>query len=300
MTVLPRGATRTLAVAGALALLLGACGSDDDSAEVVDAPPSTAAESTTTAEDDGDEDTTTTADEEPDDADDDLDDDADDPDDADDTDDDPDDADEDRDDADEEPTGSADDQSLAEAVTLTEDDFTAEWTSTEDDDDDDDGLRDCFTDPELETVQEAEFLSPNFGQEEGANLIAVSSIGLVVSDAESAEALLDEVLTNRWAGCALDQLVAGFEESGATVRDSDLTPAPDVAGVAEQSAVLNGFFSVDAGPETTLEGDVSLRFIRTGEVITGITVLAYGDTEFAAVVDQTTEIVGDKHAAEVE
>ncbi|HXH58839.1 hypothetical protein [Iamia sp.] len=276
---------RALAAACALVLFVAACGGDDDSAETTDAS-TTVAESTTTADD---ETATTAAEDEPDDEPaEEAEPDADEPN-----------EDDDEPDEDEEPAD-GEDQALAEAVTLTEDDFSAEWTATEDDDDGDDELGDCFTDPELDTVQEAEFNSPNFSQEAEANLIAVSSVGLVVSDAESAEALLDEALTNRWAGCALDQLVAGFEESGGSVLDSDLVPAPDVGEVAEQSAVLNGFFSVDAGSGTTLEGEVSLRFIRTAEVITGIAVLAYGDTEFAAIVDQVTTIVGDKHVAEVD
>lgn len=276
MTFLRTGG-RALAAACALVLLAAACGGDDDSAETTDASTTVGESTTTTA----DEETTTTAAE-----DESEDEDADE--DADESDDEP-----------EEPGGSSEDQALAEAVALDEDDFTAEWTAEESDDDETD-ITECFTDVDLASVQLAEFDSPTFSQQEGENYIASGATGIVLEDADTAEAILDESLTNQFAGCALDQVLAALSESGLTIVESDLSPAPGVPNLAEQTTALNGFYSLEDADGTVYDGELSLWFIRTANVITGVSVFDLGDTEFATVVDEVTDVVGDKHAAEVE
>lgn len=275
---------RALAAACALVLFVAACGGDDDSAETTDAS-TTVAESTTTADD---ETATTAAEDEPDDEPaEEAEPDADEPNDEDD--DEPGDA-----------SGpSPEDEALAEAVALDEDDFTAEWTAEESDDDETD-ITECFTDVDLASVQLAEFDSPTFSQEEGQNYIAAGSTGLVIEDEETAEAILDETLTNQFAGCALDLVLSALSDSGLTIVDGDLSPAPDVPNVAEQTSALNGFFSVEDADGTVYDGELSLWFIRTEDVITGVSVFDVGDTDFATVLDETTTIVGDKHVAEVD
>lgn len=291
MTFLRTGG-RALAAACALVLLAAACGGDDDSAETTDASTTVGESTTTTA----DEETTTTA------AEDESDDESEDED-ADESDDEPEESDaddaDDSDDEPEEPGGSSEDQALAEAVALDEDDFTAEWTAEESDDDETD-ITECFTDVDLASVQLAEFDSPTFSQQEGENYIASGATGIVLEDADTAEAILDESLTNQFAGCALDQVLAALSESGLTIVESDLSPAPGVPNLAEQTTALNGFYSLEDADGTVYDGELSLWFIRTANVITGVSVFDLGDTEFATVVDEVTDVVGDKHAAEVE
>lgn len=274
---------RALAAACALVLFVAACGGDDDSAETTDAS-TTVAESTTTADD---ETATTAAEDEPDDE----------P--AEEAEPDADEPNEDDDEPDDASGASPEDEALAEAVALDEDDFTAEWTAEESDDDETD-ITECFTDVDLASVQLAEFDSPTFSQEEGQNYIAAGSTGLVIEDEETAEAILDETLTNQFAGCALDLVLSALSDSGLTIVDGDLSPAPDVPNVAEQTSALNGFFSVEDADGTVYDGELSLWFIRTEDVITGVSVFDVGDTDFATVVDETTTIVGDKHVAEVD
>jgi len=287
--ILPRTRPGALAAAVALIMLVAGCGGDDDSAETTATTPTTAttssessapAEESSTTTEGGDDDTTTTEAEGPD---------ADEPK--------PDDpgADEPK------PDASPDDAALAEAVTLASDDFTDEWTAEEDDDEGPE-ITDCLTEVDLAAVTLAEFDSPTFGQEsdDGSQVIGVGSTGIVLDSAKDAEAVLDEALSNQFAGCALDQLLASFRESGAEVPEADLSPAPGVEAMADQTAVLNGFFTVeDPGDGTTYEGEISVWFIRTENVISGVSVFDLGDTSFAETVDAVTAAVADKHAAEL-
>lgn len=265
---------RPLCAAVALVLVVAACGGEDGS-DTSDAPPTTApSEDTTTTEDDTDG---TAAD--------DLD--------TDDT------ADDDTDDAgvDDHDVGADDDaaaEALAEAIVLTEDDFTAEWTAEPDEEDPTD-LKDCFQDVDLGSELLAESTSPNFSQESADAFIGVGSTGLVVTNAKVAADLVVEAGTDAWAGCALDLLSESF---GAALLDADLNPAGD-GGVGDSSAVLNGYFSVEDDEGNVLDGETSLWLIATGEAVTGISVVDFGDTEFATAVDQVTAIVADRQAEAV-
>lgn len=268
---LSRPALRALAAAGALAVLLTACGGDGD--DDADATTTTAAaeQTTTTVEE-----TTTTTEAgrkggDPDQGDD------------------PDEGGEDPDEG-----GDADAEALAESIVLTEDDFVDGWT-VEPNEDDGDELNQCWEDVDLDDVA-AEVDGDTFSQEEGDNTIGVSSTALVLPDEDAAETLVEETRGDAWAACALDQLVASFEEDGLTVEDADLAPAEGVGTQGDETSVLNGYFVLSA-EGTTYEGEISLWFVRTGEAVTGFNVFDLGDTEFATVVDQVADIVGDKHAA---
>lgn len=184
-------------------------------------------------------------------------------------------------------------EALAEAVTLTENDFASDWTSTPDEQDEE-TLLDCFSDVDLDSSLLAQFTSPGFSQEATDALIGVSSIGMVLSDADEATTLMDEAGTNQYAGCALD-----FLSQDGSLEGTDLNPAPEGPPVGDQSVALTGVFTVTDDDGSTLDGELYVAFIRTDAVVSGLSVFSVGETDFATVVDETTAIIGDKQAAEV-
>ncbi|WCO66759.1 hypothetical protein PO878_19900 [Iamia majanohamensis] len=267
-----RPCLRLAAAALALVLVVAACSDDgDDDAE---ATTTTQAEETTTtaADDAGDEGSDDTTDDTTDD----------------------DGGDEGDDDAD------PDAEATAESVILVASDFRSDWTS-EAPTPDGEELLDCVSDQDVDEVLEAEVDSDEFSLADatGDNVLGASSTGLVMADEEAATALLDEIGTNQFAGCALDQLVDGFEEDGATVIDADLSPAGDAYGVGDQSVTLNGFFSIEGDDGSTVDGELSLTMVRTGEVVTGVSVFGIGETSFPATTDEVVGVIADRHEAEL-
>lgn len=191
-------------------------------------------------------------------------------------------------------------QATAESVILVASDFPGDWTS-EPPTSDDEEILDCVSDQDLEEVLEAEVDSDEFtlADATGDNVLGASSTGLVLADEESATALLDELDTDRFAGCALDQLVDGFEEDGVTVNDAGLSSAGDVDGVGDQSVTLDGFFSVEGDDGSTADGEVSITLVRTGEVVSGVSTFAIGETTFPSTTGDVVRLIADRHEAEL-
>lgn len=262
-----RAALRAVVAACVLTALVAACGGDDGSA---DAPETTAPTTAAPTTEDASDATTTTV-----------------------TEDGP--------SGEEEPEEPDDPEALAraESVIFTADDFAEGWVAEPPDtDEDEDDITECFRDVDADEVTLAEVESDTFNLdgEDGASTLGVSSTGVVFVDEASAEAVLAEVATNAFAGCALDLLLSGFEDSGLEVEDADLSPAPGAGSVGEETAVLNGFFVVTDGSES-IEGELSLWFARTGDVVSVFNVFGIGDTVFAPTVDEAASFMADKHAA---
>lgn len=276
MITTSRPRLRALCAAAALVLVLAACGGGDD--DDADATTTTEAEETTTteatddtsADDDtggigaGDDDTDDTS------ADDDADADAD-----------------------------ADAAALAEAVVLTADDFTDEWSSEASGPSETD-LRECFTDFDDELL--GDFTGEDFSREGTTtdSLSQIGSTGLVVSDADVAEGFVDEFATNAFAGCVEDQLGTAL---GPNLLDLALDPAPDAAPVADQAGALNGTITIASDDGTPIPGEISIWLIRTDQVLTGVTVAVFGEpdpgADVATLADETVSAVADKQATAV-
>lgn len=281
MPTTSRPRLRALCAAAALVLVLAACGGGDD--DDADSTTTTEAEETTTTADDssGDEDTDDTS--------------------GDDgggiggSDDDTDDtsADDDTDDAD------ADAAALAEAVVLTADEFTDEWSSEASGPSETD-IRECFTDFDDELL--GDFTGEDFSREGTTtdSLSQIGSTGLVVTDADVAEGFVDEFATNAFAGCVQDQLGTAL---GPTLLDITLDPAPDAAPVADQAGALNGTITIASDDGTPIPGEISVWLIRTDQVLTGVTVAVFGEpdpgADVATLADETVSAVADKQATAV-
>lgn len=266
--MLSRRVVRALVPAVALALVLAACGGDDSaSGDTTTTAPATEPEETTTTTEpeEGGLTGATTDPTEP--------------------------------EPDPEPGGDEEAVALAESVILVESDFVEGWTS-EEPSDSEEGIDACFRDVSVDDDALADVPSLVFSQEdaEAQAFISVSSTGIVFADAEAASTVIQEAGTNAFAGCALDQMLDEFSgDSGFTLDDADISPGGD-GGVGEESAILNGFFSLTS-PDLTFDGELSIWFVRTGEVVSGFAVISFGDTEFALVVDQVAGVIDDRHAA---
>lgn len=186
---------------------------------------------------------------------------------------------------------SVDDQALAEAVNLVAEDFNEQWqaTSTEDEPH---GSFVCLeeVDPEVEVVAEAS--SDSFSVESGR--VQAATNGVVMVDEAAAVALLAEVMTDGFASCAAEEFSAALEgATGGEVTGINLFPMPDQSG--ERVSFLTGSFILD---ETT-QGLYALELIRTGRVVTVLTVAATGDGDFPGLLEELTETIGKTHTAEV-
>ncbi|MGI8938550.1 MAG: hypothetical protein ACR2JF_10125 [Iamia sp.] len=187
---------------------------------------------------------------------------------------------------------------LAEAVTLTADDFTDSWTSSPPDDDDDESIRDCFTD--IDEALVADVTGPDFAQEEPTFLSQIGTTGLVAVDDGSASGLVDELASEDFAACVEGQFGSSL---GDVLLDIEVSPAPDVPTTAEQASALNGTLTIEGETGSPIDGEISLWLIRTGPVLTGVSVVVIGDPtpglDLATLVDETTGAVADLQAAEV-
>lgn len=258
---------RRVAALGAaltLALALGACGGDDDAADdttTTTAATTTEAETTTTTE--GDEPTTTTE-------------------------------------AEDERPDDEEAEALAEAINLTLDDFAEGWTEEPaDDDEGDDELNACFTEIDLDEVTVAEADSPTFqiGSEDGSQGQVVQTTTIVFADDETAESVMAEIPTNQFAGCAEDALVASVEEDNELI-DSGLDPVEDTGGLGDEAAGLAGSISF-TNDGTEYSGQLAYYFIRTGNVVSGISLLDIGDVAFEDTLTGLLETVATRQASEI-
>jgi hypothetical protein len=249
-------ARRALAAAFAVTLALAACGGDDDGSD--ETTTTTEAEETTTtaAESTTTTEEATTTTEAP----------ADDP------------------------------EAIAQAVNLTADDFTSDWTAEPNDDEEDDlDVTLCFVDSDLAGNTLAEADSDGFSQESDTAVIQVGSTGIVTSGVGVASTILGEATRSAFSECVLDQFEASVTEDGDfTFTGGSLVPASGGSTSAEQVVVLSGDLSIQDTAGTAYDFQLSMQLHRQGEVIAGVSVLSLGDTDFDAVVASSNRIVGER------
>lgn len=189
-------------------------------------------------------------------------------------------------------------EALAEAVTLTPDDFVAEGWTFDLPDEDRDTIRDCFVDFDRSLV--AESTSPSFLREGDSSRSQVATTGLVMTDADTAASHVDEVATDPFVACVEETYREGL---GDELLEITLGEAPDAAPVGEQSAALEGTLTVVDSDGSPLEGEVSLWMIRTGPVLTAVSVAAFGQPDpgldVPSLVADVTTLMADRQAAEV-
>lgn len=265
-----RTGARVAAAACALAFLVAACGSDDDSADTADETTTTAADaSTTTAADgssttEGDGSTTTEGD------------------------------------APAEGRDPAEAEAIIEAVNLTIDDFADGWEAEEQgEDDSEDDIDSCFTTVDLEATTVAEGETPQFSAEtaEGEGQI-VNMRTVVLDSVETAEAVVAEVGTNQFAGCATDGFLSSFNEGGGDVT-VELEPSPDDPPLAEESVGVVGAIQGTLADGTPVDGLVDLHVFRTADVVSMTLVADFGNVAFEDTLTGLYTEIATRHAAEV-
>lgn len=189
-------------------------------------------------------------------------------------------------------------EALAEAVTLTPDDFVAEGWTFDLPDEDRDTIRDCFVDFDESLV--AEHTSPSFLREGEAYRSQVTTTGLVMTDADTASSHVDEVATDPFVACVEETYREGLGDDLLAVT---LGVAPDAAPVGEQSAALEGTLSVVDSDGSPLDAELALWMIRTGPVLTAVSVAVFGQPDpgldVPSLVADVTTLMGDRQAAEV-
>jgi hypothetical protein len=261
---LHRSARRAIAAAFALTLVVAACGGDDDSS---DDPPETTADTTAP-----DKSTTTTGDEEPTDS----------------------------SEPEEEGPDAEEAQALAESINLTLDDFADGWQESAAEEDDDE-LSECFQDVDIDEVEVAQADSPSFSftHEDGERAQFVQSTTIVVDEAASGEAVIAEIGTDQFAGCAEDALIAAVEEDGGTIESGGLEPIEDQAGRGDEGVALAGDIVIVGADGSEAQGQLAYYFIRTGNVVTGVSILDIGDLAFQETLTELLDVVVERQAANV-
>ncbi|HYI61428.1 MAG TPA: hypothetical protein VEW93_06440 [Acidimicrobiales bacterium] len=267
---LHRSARRAVAAAFALTLLVAACGGDDDASD--DTPDTTATtattaggdSSTTATTEDGGSTTETTAAEGPDDE---------------------------------------EAEALAESINLTIEDFADGWEEepAEDDDDEEDELDACFEDVSIEDVELASVESPTFSvsTDDGSQGQVVQTSTIVVDEEASGEAIVAEIGTNQFAGCAEDALITSFEEDGGEITGSGLDPVDDQGGLGDESVGIAGAISFTSPDGTEADGQVALYFIRTENVVTAMSLFDFGDLAYEDTLADLLEAVANRQAENV-
>lgn len=255
-----RRGLKAVTAAFALTLLVAACGGDDSSD-----PPETTTTTAPAAEPTTSDDTTTTGSTEP------------------------------EDDGREVEEA----QALAESINLTIDDFADGWAAEPpDDDDEDSAVTECFRDVDIDEIKVASADSPTFTISGNGRAQMVQTSTIVVDEEASAEALIAEIGTNQFAGCAEDALVASIEENGGQVTGSNLDPVADQGGLGDEAVGIAGAVSyLDGGDET--EGQLAMYFVRTQNVVTGVQVLDIGDVAFEETLADLLAAVAERQAANI-
>ncbi len=260
---LHRSVRRALAAAFALTLLVAACGGDDDSPD--DASETTAAPAAS------DESTTTTGDDEE-----------------------PTDSSE----PDEEGSDDAEAQALAESMNLTLDDFEnlGEGWEEEAAEDDDDEMNECFQDVDIDAVERAEADSPDFSFTQDEQAQFVQSTTLVVDEEASGEAVIAEIGTNQFAGCAEDALIAAAKKDGVTIESGGFEPIEDEAGRGDEGVALAGDIVIVGPDGSESQGQLAYYFIRTGTVVTGVSILDIGGLGLQETLTELLDVVVERQA----
>lgn len=261
-----RSARRAVAAAFALTLVVAACGGDDDSPDDAKetTTSTTAPEKSTTTGDD--EPTTSTEEEGP----------------------------------EEEGPDAEEALALAESINLTIDDFAAGWEE-EPASDDDDELDDCFQDVDIDAVEVAQADSPTFSisSEGGDQGQIVQTTTIVVDEEASAEEIVAEIGTNQFAGCAEDALISAAEEGGGNIESSGIDPVEDQGGLGDESVGLAGSIVIVSADGSEAEGQLAYYFIRTENVVTGVSILDIGDVAFQDTLADLLAEVASRQAANV-
>lgn len=262
---LHRSARRAVAAAFALTLLVSACGGDDDGGSDETTTTTTAPAddaTTTTTADDG----TTTGSTEP-----------------------------------EDDPEAEEAEALATSVNLTIDDFAEGWEEEPAEEDDEDELDACFQDVAIADVEVASVESPTFSisTDDGSQGQVVQTSTLVTDEETSAEAVVAEVGSNQFAGCAEDALIASVEQGGGEITSSGLDLVEDQGGLGDESIGIAGAISFTSSDGSEADGQVALFLIRTENVVTAVTLLDIGDLAYQDTLTGLLEAVATRQAENV-
>lgn len=199
--------------------------------------------------------------------------------------------------ADEPDAGDA--EALATSINPTIDDFSDGWVESPADSDggSSKGLETCITKADPEEDQLAAVDSPTFSvsSEDGSAAQVVETSTLVLTDQDTAEAVLEEVVGDDFARCTESLLLDSIANGNSNVVANGFEPA-DTDDVGDEFAGIVSSLIVVGDDGTRTDGQIGAYFVRTENVVTAMVVVDIGVDSFDDTVQGLASAVAAKQS----